>query len=212
MNIPNWEDADSETLFQRGRDGDNECFKELLLREYDKLHAHIVTKLSGKALGTLSPEDVLQATFQKAIGAFSQFESDSHRAIYSWLRRIADNTMLDKMRRLQYEVQPRGHGGDASMSSMSFSGLFNPMTGDGVPSDELQRRELIDAFRIALADLDDDYRTAITLRFLEGLGLADVAKQMQRSTASVRALCHRAKKQLYISLKQNHTSMFESWG
>lgn len=212
MNSTDPQEMDSEVLFQRGRDGDEDCFKELLLREYGKLHAHIVTKLSGQALGTISPEDVLQETFRKAFVAITQFESDSHKAIYSWLRRIADNMMMDQMRRLRYEVRPKGHGGDAALSSLSFSGLFDPITGDGAPAEDLQRRELIDAFRFALTQLDGDYRTAISLRFLEGMELAEVAREMGRTTASVRALCHRAKKQLYSLLKQSHMSLFESWG
>jgi RNA polymerase sigma-70 factor (ECF subfamily) len=50
------------------------------------------------------------------------------------------------------------------------------------------------AIHAALAELKDDYREAVRLRFLQGLEISEVATRMGRTEWSVHKLCSRGLK------------------
>ena len=60
----------------------------------------------------------------------------------------------------------------------------------------LRHHEAEQAMRLAIAELPEDYRQVIQLRYFEMRSIQETAKLMSRSEASVRALTDRAKKQL----------------
>ena len=53
---------------------------------------------------------------------------------------------------------------------------------------------------IAIAELPDDYRQVIQLRYLESKSIQETASIMERTEASVRSLTDRAKKKLREAL------------
>ena len=57
-------------------------------------------------------------------------------------------------------------------------------------------QEGIAALQVAIAGLPNDQRQAIQLHLLQGLTLQETSDAMERSTASVRSLVHRAKENL----------------
>ena len=56
--------------------------------------------------------------------------------------------------------------------------------------------EAVDAVQIALAALPEDYRTAITLRYIHGRSCAQVAKAMRKSDGAVWSLLYRGKRKM----------------
>jgi len=64
------------------------------------------------------------------------------------------------------------------------------------PSQGALRAERLIELAEALARLPDDQRTAVELRYLNGLAVPDVAEQMGRSTVSVTGLLYRGMKTL----------------
>ena len=59
------------------------------------------------------------------------------------------------------------------------------------PSEQAVRKERLDQLAAALARLPDEQRRAIELHHLKGDSLAEVTKQMDRSSASVAGLIRR---------------------
>ena len=68
------------------------------------------------------------------------------------------------------------------------------------PSGQVARREAQRVVLVALTQLKEDYRLAISLRYLEGRSVAEVAETMQRTERSVHMLCNRALKKLREAL------------
>ena len=72
--------------------------------------------------------------------------------------------------------------------------------GSNSPSRSARRHEAVAAVRQAIDDLPDEYRTAVQLRYLDGLSLEEVAAQMQRSPRSVQGLLDRAREKMRAAL------------
>jgi RNA polymerase sigma factor (sigma-70 family) len=62
--------------------------------------------------------------------------------------------------------------------------------------------ELLRALRTALANLPEDYRSAIRLRYMEGLTMAEVARSLGKTEAAARAVCTRAQAMLRDELER----------
>ena len=59
------------------------------------------------------------------------------------------------------------------------------------PSRSVARMEAMQAVQTAMDALDEDYRTALRLRYIDGLAMNDVARGMGRSEGAVAMLCQR---------------------
>ena len=177
--------------------GDNIALGKLLFQNYDRLAAHLAPKIPTDVKRTVSVDDIIQQTFACAFRDIQRFEYRGIDSLFAWLRKIADGRYQDAIKALNR--QKRGGGvkiiGEAAESS--FANLLDLIEGDATtPSRKLRTAEAIHALHVAIAELPEDYREVVRLRFLEGMSLEETAKKMNRSTASVRALTDRAKKKL----------------
>jgi RNA polymerase sigma-70 factor (ECF subfamily) len=67
---------------------------------------------------------------------------------------------------------------------------------DHTPSRSAARREGMQAIRTAIAELPEEYRRAIELRYFDGYSLEETAILMDRTTGAVRGLVDRARRQI----------------
>jgi RNA polymerase sigma factor (sigma-70 family) len=89
------------------------------------------------------------------------------------------------------------HLGDAS----SLLDLLEVVAGPSNTASRLiAKKEAVHAMQVAIAQLSDDYRRALTLSFLEGKPIDEVARLMDRTPGAVRGLIYRAKKELRASM------------
>jgi RNA polymerase sigma-70 factor (ECF subfamily) len=150
--------ASERDLVARARAGDHYAFGELYRRFAPLLFARVlVPKLGDRA----AAEDALAETFRTAFERLDAFE-ERGVSIYFWFARIATNKALDLHR-------ARGVTGRALAN---IEGLLAPLS-DGPPGpDELYETRvdgvrLRDAVGRVLERLNDRYRRAIELRFVE---------------------------------------------
>ena len=68
------------------------------------------------------------------------------------------------------------------------------------PSQSVARLDATAAVRAAWAALPDDQRAALQMRYLDGLPIAAIAAQMQRSEGAVHQLCHRGLRSMAAAL------------
>src|SRR5262249_19770649 len=102
------------------------------------------------------------------------------------------------VRRYRTSVRRAGH--ERSLDQLlgqSSHALERILVSDGSsPSTSAQRRDLRVVLSDALADLSEDHREVIVLHHLQGLGWAEVARRMERTTGAVRMLWARALRQI----------------
>jgi RNA polymerase sigma-70 factor, ECF subfamily len=152
------------------------------VRRYQRPVLSLLVRLTGdQALA----EDLAQETFVKAFRSLAAF--DTTRRLSSWLFRIAHNTGLDALRRARASrSQAAGPGADAPVEDL-------PAPPD---PDPLEQRALGRALQDALARLRPDQRTAVVLRYDEGLAFEEIGRVLGIPEATARSHVHRARKDL----------------
>ena len=158
--------------------GSQSAFEQILQR-YQRPVLSLLVRMTGDAA---LAEDLAQETFVKAFRNLAAF--DTTRRLSSWLLRIAHNTGIDALRRARPAAVEIDAGGPAAEPAA-------PAVGDPV-----ERRALGQALKAALAQLRPDYRTAVILRYEDGLSFQDIGQVLGMPEATARSHVHRARKEL----------------
>jgi len=129
-------------------------------------------------------EDLVQDAFLAALQHIDSF--DLSRPFWPWLSRIIVNRGLDVA---------------ASRSTRSAE-LLGDDLGDTRPSpaDEAERGEISDEFRRTLASLPERRRLVVQLFEVDGFSVAEIAKLLDSSPATIRWHLHMARRQLRNAL------------
>jgi RNA polymerase sigma-70 factor, ECF subfamily len=139
----------------------------------------------------IDPSDIVQMTLLKAHQRRDQFRGDSGREQAAWMRKILTNTMIDAVRKARPVAGLRERSLEEALerSSRRLEALLQ----DHQPSPGAQgdRHESLVGLARALSELSDDQRSAIELRYLQGLSLGEISQRMERSTGSVAGLLQR---------------------
>ena len=153
------------------------------MRRYQRPIISLIARLvSDRALA----EDLAQETFVKAYRSLAAF--DTTRRLSSWLFRIAHNTAIDMRRRSR--AQPALEASeDAPPGSVEAASAT-------MDADPVEREALGRALSRALQRLRPEYRTAVILRYEEGLAFDEIGHVLGVAEATARSHVHRARKEL----------------
>ncbi len=184
-----------EALVQRVLAGSDEAFQALMLRHEPGIYrlAYYWTGNRDDAL------DLTQECFIHLYRVLARY--DSRYRFTVWMYKVCTNRCINwiKSNRRAREVMPFSH--------LSERELDLPDDRPG-PSDiaftQEAKRQLLDA----VAQLPENYRAPITLRFLEDFSYKEIAAIMDISVKNVEIRVHRAKKMLHEQLK-NHLYLNE---
>ena len=146
-------------------------------RIFDEFHGPIYRFIAGRVHRPSDAEDLTQLVFVKALEALPRYE---HRGIPfgGWLFRLARNTIIDHAR-TRHEHADLGAAAERPMETAG-------------PDELALLRGDLDAVARALAELTDEQREAIELRFFAGLSAREAAEVMGRQEGTVRGLQFRA--------------------
>jgi RNA polymerase sigma-70 factor, ECF subfamily len=168
--------------------GSQAAFERIVVR-YQRPVLSLLVRLTGdRALA----EELAQDTFVKAFRSLSAF--DTSRRLSSWLFRIAHNAGIDALRRASAaHSRPASLAGSEALPS-DFAAPAEP--------DPVERRALGDAIQQAFARLRPEQRSAVVLRYEEGLPFEEIARILGIAEATARSHVHRARKQLVRMLSE----------
>lgn len=170
-------------LVKKVQSGDRAAFDLLVLKYQNKI-IHLVSRY---VKDISAAQDVAQEAFIKAYRGLGRFRGES--AFYTWLYRIAINTaknyLVAENRRVPdfevdaYEAEQYGD---------------NPALKENATPERVLLSEEIKLQVIATIEgLPNDLKTAITLREVEGLSYAAIAKAMDCPIGTVRSRIFRAR-------------------
>ncbi len=134
--------------------------------------------------------DLIQDTYLKAYRFFDKYEKGTNAR--AWLFRIMKNSYINDYRKKTREPD------NLEFDESEFS-YINTMHSSRDTTDirELLYRNLLDDdISGALADLPENFRTAIVLRDIEGLTYEELAEFFDIPIGTVRSRLHRARKAL----------------
>jgi len=135
-------------------------------------------------------EDVVQETF--AIALRKQADYDPVRgSVSSWLTVLSRNVIRDHLRdhRRTDELQARWERIDATLAQ-----TFAAMAERPLPGEVLERAETRDLVHMAVANLPEQYRNALTRKYVDGESLETLAGELGISIDATKSLLARARR------------------
>lgn len=176
----------------RVRDGDMAAYAELVER-----HAPAVIAFSRRFLDSVeAAEDLAQEVFLKVHRAAGTYEPRAR--FKTWMLTIATNLCLNERRRKKRHFHLSLDAGHEGEGEGSYAAM---VAGDGpMPDERLDRSELQERVRAAVAALPESQRAVILLARFEQLSYAEIAVALQTSVMAVKSLLNRAKTNLKEAL------------
>ena len=171
-------------LVERFKSGEKAVFEELFSRYQDMVFSIAWSMSGNRELA----EDIAQEAFVKAYLGLSGFRGKS--SFKTWLYRIAVNQALrmrsQTARRIEIEHQ---------MEDMDLP------SEEKAPDEAAESSEREKRVREAIAELPESQRAVVTLRYLEGLDLAEVAEVLGTPLGTVKSRIHHALKRISYLLR-----------
>lgn len=183
------EDLPDEQIVALCQRGESKYF-EILVRRYMEKAFHIALNFTRN---TEEAKDLSQDAFLRAFTRINQFNGRS--TFYTWFYRLVVNICLDHTRRKNkvgwepLEATSEGVPERAELTDAS-----------SLPEDVTMAREAKRRADRTLETMPNKQRTAFLLRNHQGLSIADIAKVMKTTEATVRVYLHRAVSALRQSL------------
>jgi RNA polymerase sigma-70 factor (ECF subfamily) len=158
---------------------------------FDVLYRRYLDRVYGYAFYQLrdhhDAEDATERTFLAALRALPEFRAEG-ATFRAWLFRIAHNTIVNARRsRFRRRTEPLPDGLERIAPNADPAGLV-------LEADESRR-----VLR-AVAELPEDRRQVVLLRFVDGLSSREIGQVMDRSEGAARVLLHRALRDLAARL------------
>ncbi len=144
----------------------------------------------------LDPSDIVQQTLLIAHEKRDDFRGRNDTELSAWLRSILVSILAQQMRRLRAHLPEQARSLEQSLDASSARLDAYLCAHQSTPGQRLVRAERVLQLVAALGELPDDQRTAIELHHLQGLTVPEVARQMERTVASVTGLLYRGGRSL----------------
>ena len=179
-------------LVKKSQSGDVEAF-ELLISSYDKRAYNIAYRVMGNEEDA---KDMAQEALLRVFKSVKDFKGQS--SFSTWLYRIVTNVCLDELRRrkndkhISMDSTIRTENGELHMELCS-----DKETPESV-YERVEQRELI---KNAIRELNDEYRSVIVLRDIQGFSYDEISNMLDCSLGTVKSRINRARTMLRDKLK-----------
>ena len=180
-------------LIQECLAGRTEAFDQLVLKYQDRLYRTLVRILGSSD----DARDAAQEGFTQAFFKLDTFRGTA--AFYSWLFRIAYNAAITQKRKLKRSattIDPQ--------ENQSGQWLADPHP-EHHPPEVAERSERKQIVHQALNELQEEYRTPLILRELEGMSYEEIAALTEVPLGTVRSRIFRGRNEL----KQKLNALFQ---
>jgi len=184
------EAPDDTRLVEEALQGSHVSF-QLLVERYEQ---RIFNLIRHYTRNPVEIEDLAQETFLKVYRRLSSFQGQS--AFYTWLYRIAVNTILDSLKR-------RGRSPVQAVEDLEAV-PHAPSVACPSPSATLEREELARITHDVLEELPEIFRTVLVLREYEDMAYQDIADLLGISIGTVESRLFRARARFKERLLQKH--------
>jgi RNA polymerase sigma-70 factor (ECF subfamily) len=135
-------------------------------------------------------EDVVQETFTIALTKRESYDA-ARGSVASWLTVLSRNVIRDQLRehRRADALQATWERIDATLAQ-----TFAAMAERPLPGEVLERAETRDLVHMAVANLPEQYRTALTRKYVDGESLETLASELGISVDAAKSLLARARR------------------
>lgn len=175
------------TDLDAARAGDREAIGRFYDAHVDGLYTFVFFRVGRDS--TLA-EDVVQETFTIALSRRADYDS-GRGSIASWLAVLSRNVIRDhlKAHKKSDDLQATWDRIDATLAQ-----TFSAMAERPLPGEVLMREETRDLVQMAIANLPEQYRTALHRKYVDGESLETLAGELGISVDATKSLLARARR------------------
>ena len=166
-------------LVRAAQEGDTAAFGVLYDRYVDVVFRYVLFRVGDRNLA----EDVTSETFLRALRSIGSV-SYQGRDVGAWFVTIARNIVYDHVKSSRYRLEITT--AELADNREVASGPEQEVLTDATNTELLR----------CVGQLGEDQRECITLRFIQGLSVAETAARMGRNEGAIKALQHRAVRRL----------------
>lgn len=174
--VPASQSPDSD-LVRRAQRREVEAVAQLYRLHVGEIFRYCLFRVTDEA----AAEDLTEEVFLNMVEALPGYV-DRGIPFVAWLYRIARARVVDYHRR-----RARRQTDELATT------VADPTPG---PEDQATWRAEIHGLQQAMVQLSDDYHTVLQLRFMEGYGLEETARQMGKTIGATKVMQHRALRRL----------------
>ncbi|MGO4599007.1 RNA polymerase sigma factor [Terrabacter sp. 2RAF25] len=171
-------------LVELAQGGDKEAFAQLYDSYVDTVFRYVLVRVANRSLA----EDLTSETFLRAMRRIDSFTWQG-KDIAAWFVTIARNLIADHVKSAKFRFE------------VATADMRDADERVDAPDTEVLTRLRDERLVEAIKGLGPDQAECITLRFLQGLSLADTAKVIGKSEGAVKQLQLRATRALRKSLE-----------
>jgi RNA polymerase sigma-70 factor (ECF subfamily) len=182
---------DDQLLARKCSAGDNTAMGLLITKYQDQVY-NTILKICQNQNDAL---ELTQDTFVKVIENIGSFKGSSR--LFTWIYRIAVNLTLNYCKRKMHisaESLDDDQSGNLSGRKALKEYLADKTASD--PAMRVENAELAELASQALRSLNDEQRTVIILRDIDGLGYSEIAEILELEIGTVKSRISRAREAL----------------
>jgi len=186
-------DAEDSRLVERSLAGEAEAFEQLFTKHRQRLFSVAWRLLHDED----SALDVVQDAFVKAYEELSKLRGDGR--FYPWLRRIAINLSIDRLRHLKRSVEvglDERRVGTGEEESEEPAAVLLVKSGAESPVRRAELSEFNAAFAEAVQKLSEDHRAVFMLHSAEGMSYKEIADALDCNIGTVMSRLFYARRKL----------------
>lgn len=163
-----------------------ETFARLYDEYLDKVYRYIQYRVNSMQLA----EDLTSTVFEKALVSFDRF-SDDRASFSTWIFSIARNVVID-----HYRVSSK-------RQTIPLEELTDQSSGEQSPEEQLERKDERERLTLCLAELSDEEREIVQLKFGIELNNRQIGNMLGLSESNVGTKLYRAIRKLRGSFQES---------
>ena len=168
---------------RRAQGGDSGAIARFYDAHVDGLYTFVFYRVGRDAA---LAEDVVQETFALALARRADYDP-ARGSVGAWLTVLSRNVIRDHLRDHRRVEQ-------WDRIDTTLAQTFAAMAERPLPGDVLERAETRDLVHIAIAHLPEQYRNALTRKYLDGDSLETLARDLGISVDAAKSLLARARR------------------
>jgi RNA polymerase sigma-70 factor (ECF subfamily) len=172
-------------VLRRAQDGDRDAIARFYDAHVDGLYTFVFYRVGRDAA---LAEDVVQETFALALARRGKYDP-ARGSVGAWLTVLSRNVIRDHLRDHHRRSVDQWESIDSALAQ-----TFAAMAERPLPGDVLERAETRDLVHIAIAHLPEQYRTALTRKYVDGDSLETLATELGISVDAAKSLLARARR------------------
>lgn len=188
------DDTANDALAERVKARDAQALAELIDAERNRLVGFTKSIMSAKLLTMVEPEDLIQEVAAAALAGLETAPLDRYEPL-QWLQELCRRRVVDA-HRFHFGAQRRDAGRVQSMHAAGDDGAggFEAFLAASItsPSAAFSRDVRVQRMHEAVGGLSDEARTAIHMRYAEGLPTKEIAAKLGKTDVAIRVLLSRS--------------------